>query len=71
MKKTTLFLIALYRRVFSMFFTLPSKCIYVPTCSEYAQEAFSRYPFFKAFKLSFFRIVRCNPLSKGGLDPLN
>ncbi|MDD3296092.1 MAG: membrane protein insertion efficiency factor YidD [Candidatus Omnitrophica bacterium] len=45
-------------------------CIYIPTCSEYAKQAFSRYPLYKAFYLTGRRILRCNPLSKGGLDPL-
>lgn len=46
------------------------KCKYVPTCSEYARQAFEKYPFIKAFFLSLWRILRCNPLSKGGYDPI-
>ncbi|MDO4662443.1 MAG: membrane protein insertion efficiency factor YidD [Tissierellia bacterium] len=46
------------------------KCKYTPTCSEYAREAFIKYPFLKALRLSVRRILRCNPFSKGGYDPL-
>ncbi|MBU1122006.1 MAG: membrane protein insertion efficiency factor YidD [Candidatus Omnitrophota bacterium] len=67
MREIALFLIKIYRKVAIFRF---SRCCYVPTCSEYAQEAFSRYPFFKASKLVLFRIARCNPLVKGGFDPV-
>lgn len=46
------------------------KCKFVPTCSQYALEAFQKYGFFKAFLLSTWRVLRCNPWSKGGYDPL-
>ncbi|MCK4912297.1 MAG: membrane protein insertion efficiency factor YidD [Candidatus Omnitrophica bacterium] len=67
MRKIALFLIGLYRSG-SRF--LPRHCIYTPTCSEYAQEAFLRKPFFKAIKLILMRILRCNPFVKGGFDPV-
>ncbi|WP_243342237.1 membrane protein insertion efficiency factor YidD [Anaerococcus sp. AGMB09787] len=47
-----------------------SKCKFYPTCSQYALEAFNKYGFFKALFLSTWRILRCNPFSKGGYDPL-
>jgi len=47
-----------------------SHCRYSPTCSNYALEAFSKFGFFKAGFLTFYRILRCNPLSKGGYDPV-
>ncbi|MBU2043877.1 MAG: membrane protein insertion efficiency factor YidD [Candidatus Omnitrophica bacterium] len=59
--------IAFYRKIS---FFLPHKCLYNPTCSDYAQEAFSRYPFFKAFYVAVWRILRCHPLAKGGWDPV-
>ena len=45
-------------------------CRYTPSCSNYAKEAFLKFNFFKAFFLTVFRILRCNPLFKGGYDPV-
>ncbi len=45
-------------------------CRYTPTCSQYALEAYEKFNFFKASWLSLWRILRCNPLSKGGYDPV-
>ena len=45
-------------------------CRYTPTCSAYALEAFSRYGFLRGFKLSLFRLLRCNPFGKWGYDPV-
>ncbi|QVK20642.1 membrane protein insertion efficiency factor YidD [Mycoplasmatota bacterium] len=45
-------------------------CRYHPTCSEYAKEAFENKNFFYALVLSIWRILRCNPFSKGGYDPI-
>lgn len=45
-------------------------CRYTPTCSQYGLECFEKFNFFKAFFLTSFRILRCNPLSKGGYDPV-
>ncbi len=45
-------------------------CKYHPTCSHYAKEAFETRNFFVATGLSVWRILRCNPLSKGGYDPV-
>ncbi|MCL1912559.1 MAG: membrane protein insertion efficiency factor YidD [Eubacteriaceae bacterium] len=45
-------------------------CKYVPTCSAYALGAFEKYGFFKGLGLSVWRILRCNPFSKGGYDPV-
>lgn len=47
-----------------------NKCKYHPTCSSYAMEAFTYYRFTTALMLSLWRILRCNPWSKGGDDPL-
>ena len=67
MKKTALFFIDFYRAISFLF---PVKCKYIPTCSEYARQAFLNYSFGRALKLSLFRILRCHPFSKGGLDSL-
>jgi uncharacterized protein len=45
-------------------------CRYSPTCSEYAKQAFQQKNFVVASGLSVWRILRCNPLSKGGYDPV-
>lgn len=46
------------------------KCKYYPTCSQYARTCFEKYGFFKALFKSVWRILRCNPFSKGGYDPV-
>ena len=47
-----------------------STCIYFPTCSQYAIEAIEKYGIFKGGALACWRILRCNPFSKGGFDPV-
>ncbi len=49
---------------------LAPRCRYHPTCSAYAKEAYTRKGFFYATFLSVKRILRCNPLFKGGYDPI-
>ncbi|HNZ50253.1 MAG TPA: membrane protein insertion efficiency factor YidD [Bacilli bacterium] len=45
-------------------------CRFSPTCSHYSLQAYQKFPFMKASLLSLWRIIRCNPLSKGGYDPV-
>jgi len=45
-------------------------CRFTPTCSEYAIEAFRKHGALKGLYLSIKRILRCNPFSKGGYDPV-
>ena len=45
-------------------------CRYYPTCSSYALEALQKYGPLKGSFLSIKRILRCNPFSKGGYDPV-
>ncbi|MDR0822142.1 MAG: membrane protein insertion efficiency factor YidD [Oscillospiraceae bacterium] len=45
-------------------------CRFVPSCSAYAVTAIQRYGVFKGGFLAFKRIVRCNPFSAGGSDPV-
>lgn len=47
-----------------------SICRYHPTCSEYAYQAIDKYGVIKGIGKGIWRIMRCNPWSKGGLDPL-
>ena len=49
---------------------LPPACRFVPTCSEYAYTAIERFGVIKGGALSLWRIMRCNPLCKGGYDPV-
>jgi putative membrane protein insertion efficiency factor len=45
-------------------------CKYHPSCSNYAIDAYKNYNFFYASILSLWRILRCNPFSRGGYDPI-
>ncbi|QWC00072.1 membrane protein insertion efficiency factor YidD [Mycoplasmatota bacterium] len=45
-------------------------CRYHPSCSNYAIDAYKNYNFFYASILSIWRILRCNPFSRGGYDPI-
>lgn len=69
MKKVLLWLIAFYRSQIS-----PRKkygcCKYYPTCSQYGMEAIERFGALKGSLLALWRIMRCNPFSKGGYDPV-
>ncbi len=47
-----------------------STCKYTPTCSQYAVEAIEKYGAFKGGLMGLWRILRCNPFSKGGYDPV-
>ena len=45
-------------------------CKYIPTCSEYGLVAIERFGALKGGLLTLWRILRCNPFSKGGYDPV-
>jgi uncharacterized protein len=45
-------------------------CRFVPSCSRYAQEAISRHGAWRGLKLSVLRLLRCQPFSRGGIDPV-
>jgi len=47
-----------------------SYCNFYPTCSQYAVEAIEQYGAFRGGFMAFKRILRCNPLNKGGYDPV-
>ena len=47
-----------------------TKCPYIPSCSEYGMEAIEKYGALKGGALALWRIIRCNPFSKGGYDPV-
>lgn len=60
-------LIRFYQKVLSP--GMPSVCRFTPSCSQYALEAFQKYNPIKAFCLSAWRILRCNPWGGSGYDP--
>ena len=45
-------------------------CKFIPTCSNYGIEAIKKYGSIKGSIMTIKRIIRCNPLSKGGYDPV-
>jgi putative membrane protein insertion efficiency factor len=45
-------------------------CKFIPSCSDFAQEAIEKLPLWKAIMKITGRILRCNPFSKGGYDPV-
>lgn len=45
-------------------------CKYYPTCSQYGIEAIETHGAFKGVLLAVWRILRCNPFSRGGYDPV-
>lgn len=67
-KRTALALIRFYKRQISP--SLPPACRFSPTCSEYAATAIARFGAAKGGYLAMKRILRCNPLFKGGYDPV-
>lgn len=49
---------------------MPPACRFYPNCSAYAIEALDRHPWHRALLLIIWRILRCNPFSAGGFDPV-
>ena len=71
MKKIGILLISVYKKYISPIFHFGGiRCKYYPTCSEYTKQAIEKYGFLKGILLGFIRILKCNPFSKGGYDPL-
>jgi putative membrane protein insertion efficiency factor len=61
--------IRLYQRVISP--GLPRRCKYHPTCSAYAVQAIRSYGILRGSVLAAWRLLRCNPFSHGGYDPVS
>lgn len=69
MKHLCILLVKFYRKYLSPLKGRPC-CRFVPTCSAYSIEAFEKRGFFVGLILTIWRILRCNPLSVGGYDPV-
>ena len=61
--------IHVYRRVVSP--ALPARCKYYPSCSAYALQAIGTYGILRGAVLAAWRLLRCNPFSHGGYDPVS
>jgi hypothetical protein len=60
--------IRLYQRVLSP--VVGDRCKYYPSCSEYAAQAIARFGILRGLVLAGWRLLRCNPWSHGGFDPV-
>lgn len=69
MKHVCILLIRFYRKFLSPLKGTPC-CRFYPTCSAYALEAFMKRGFFVGLGLTVWRILRCQPFSAGGFDPV-
>lgn len=76
MKTIFIYIIKIYQKLFSFdhsFWARPDVirvCRFEPSCSQYTVEAIEKYGVFKGSFLGMYRILRCNPFSKGGYDPV-
>ena len=71
MRKLIISLINLYQKGISpMISSKNIHCKFNPTCSEYTKQAVEKYGVIKGGAKGIIRILKCNPFSKGGYDPL-
>jgi putative membrane protein insertion efficiency factor len=68
MRKVFILLIRGYKKLISPL--LPPSCRFYPTCSEYSIQALEKHGVIKGGIKSIWRILRCNPFTKGGYDPI-
>lgn len=68
MKTLLLWIIKFYRKIISPL--KPPCCKYYPTCSTYALQAVEKHGAVKGILLAVWRLLRCNPWSLGGIDPV-
>lgn len=67
MRKVLIYFIRAYQVIFA---GAPRTCRFEPTCSEYAIQAIERYGVLKGMAKAGWRILRCNPWTPGGYDPV-
>lgn len=68
LKKILMYLIKFYQKNISPY--KGTKCPYFPSCSAYGMEAIEKHGAIIGSVLAIWRILRCNPFSKGGYDPV-
>jgi putative membrane protein insertion efficiency factor len=68
MRRLALAPIVVYQRVVSP--ALGRRCKYEPTCSAYAVQAIREFGILRGLVLAAWRLLRCNPFSHGGFDPV-
>ena len=68
MKQLILLIIKFYQFFISPW--LGTNCCYIPTCSEYTKDAVNNFGVLRGVFLGFKRILKCNPFSAGGYDPI-
>lgn len=66
LSRVLILLVRLYQATFSHF--LGGQCRFIPTCSEYAVQAIKKYGPIKGSMKTLCRLLKCNPLARGGLD---
>ncbi|MBD3426940.1 MAG: membrane protein insertion efficiency factor YidD [Candidatus Omnitrophica bacterium] len=69
MKQALIAFIRAYKKVISPLFI--RSCRFYPTCSDYAIEAIRKHGTIKGSAMSVWRLLRCNPFSRGGFDPVS
>ena len=68
MKELIIGSIVLYQKYLSPLKS--TRCPYIPSCSEYGRQAVEKYGAVKGSLMASYRVLRCNPFSKGGFDPV-
>jgi putative membrane protein insertion efficiency factor len=68
MKRLLISVVRFYQKAISPH--LPTSCRYHPTCSQYALTALTRFGALRGSWMAIKRILRCNPFSRGGYDPV-
>ncbi len=68
MRRGALLLIRGYQLAISPI--LPASCRFVPSCSDYGYQAIEKYGIIRGGAMGVWRVLRCNPFNKGGIDPV-